>query len=139
MGSDFPNETKPSAWAVGWTFFAATMMIMIGVFHAIAGLIALFDDEWYTSTGNYIFKFDTTGWGWIHLIVGIVLIASGVGIFKGHVAGRVIGVIVAGLTVIANFMWLPYYPFWAIVLIGLNVAVIWALAVSEAPEQIEAP
>ena len=121
------SENKRSGWAIGWSGFAGFLLILAGIMQGINGLAAIFNDEFYVRLPNYTFRLDITAWGWIHLIVGIVLIASGVGIFKGHVAGRVIGVIVAGLTVIANFMWLPYYPVWSVILIALGVAVIWAL------------
>jgi hypothetical protein len=127
MGSDFPNETKPSAWAVGWTFFAAAMMIMIGAFHAIAGLIALFDDEFYVATRNYTFEFDVTGWGWIHLIVGILVAVSGGLLLTGSVVARTVGVLMAMLSMLAGFAWIPYYPIWGVIIIAMAVSVIWAL------------
>jgi hypothetical protein len=127
MGSEFPNETRPSAWAVGWTFFAATMMIMIGVFHAIAGLIAIFDDEFYVTTRDYVFQFDTTGWGWIHLILGIVVAVSGGLLLTGSVFARTIGVILAMVSMAAGFAWIPYYPIWGVIIVAMAVSVIWAL------------
>ena len=74
-----------------------------------------------------MFSFDTTTWGWIHLIVGIVVILAGFGIFTGNVLARSVGVIVAVVSAIANFMWLPYYPIWSVIVIAIDIAVIWAL------------
>lgn len=116
-----------SSWAVGWAGFAGIMLIMIGVMDIVQGLVALFNDEFFVITEDWVFKFDVTAWGWIHLIVGVILIASGVGIFSGNVAARTVGVAVAGLAAIINFAWLPYFPLWSIVVIAICVAVIWAL------------
>jgi hypothetical protein len=116
-----------SAWAVGWIFFAAAMMIMVGIFHAIAGLVAIFDDEFYVATRNYVFQFDATQWGWIHLILGIVVALSGGYLITGSVVARTVGVLMAILSAIAGFAWLPYYPVWGIVIIAIAVSVIWAL------------
>jgi hypothetical protein len=122
-------ETEPnySSWAVGWAGFAGVMLIMIGVFDVIQGLVALFNDEFYVVGQEWVFEFDITAWGWIQLILGVILIASGIGIFSGNVAARTIGVIIAGLAAIVNFAWLPYYPVWSIIVIAICVAIIWAL------------
>ena len=120
-------EREPSGWAAGWAAFAGFMLIMIGVFHAIAGLGAIINDETFVLTQEYVFKFDTTTWGWIHLIGGIVVLFAGFGVFSGAVWARTVGVIVATISAIANFAWLPYQPVWAIVIIAIDVAVIWAL------------
>ena len=117
----------PSGWAIGWTLFAAMMMILIGVFQAIAGLVAIVDDEFYVATRKYVFEFDTTQWGWGHLIFGIIVVLSGIYLFKGSVFARTVGVIMAIISAIAGFAWLPYYPVWAIVIIAIAVSVIWAL------------
>ena len=118
---------EPSGWAVGFTYFAGMMMVMIGAFHIIAGFIGIVDDQFYVATKEYLLQFDTTTWGWIHLILGIVVLLAGVGVFSGSVAARTVGTIVALLSAIAAFAWLPYYPVWAIVIIALAVSVIWAL------------
>ena len=116
-----------SSWAVGWTGFAGVMLIMIGVFDFIQGLVALFNDEFFVVTTDYVFKFDVTTWGWIHLILGVILVASGIGIFSGNVLARTVGVFVAAIVAMINFAWLPYYPVWSIIVISISVAVIWAL------------
>ena len=118
---------KPSAWAVGYATFAGVILAMAGVFQAIAGLVGIFEDEFYAVGQKWVFEFDATTWGWIHLLIGIVLVLVGVGIFTGNVLARTVGVVVAAASAITNFMWLPYYPVWSIVVIALNVAVIWAL------------
>jgi hypothetical protein len=121
------SESNYSSWAVGWAGFAGVMLIMIGIFDVIQGLVALFNDEFYVITQEWVFEFDITTWGWIQLILGVILIASGVGIFSGNVAARTVGVIIAGLAAIVNFAWLPYYPVWSIIVIAICIAIIWAL------------
>lgn len=118
-----------SVWAKGWASFAAFMLIMAGVFHAVAGLVALFDDTYYVVGREWVFEFDITAWGWIHLIGGLILFASGIGILSGNVVARTVGVIAALLSAIANFAWLPYQPVWAAIMIAVSVVVIWALTV----------
>jgi hypothetical protein len=122
------RPSEPSGWAVGWTWFAGFMMIMIGVFHVIAGLVAVIDDEFYVVGQEYVFQFDTSTWGWIHLIVGAVVLLAGFAVFSGAVWARSVGVIMALISAIAAFAWLPYYPVWAIVIIAIAVSVIWALS-----------
>jgi hypothetical protein len=118
-----------SGAAVGFTMFAAFMMILIGSFHIIAGLAGILEDEFYVATKEWIFQFDGTTWGWIHLLAGIVILLAGFGLFSGAVWARTIGVIMATVSAIANFAWLPYYPIWSVVMIAINVFVIWALTV----------
>lgn len=118
-----------SGLAIGLTMFAATMMIVIGFFQAIQGLVALANDTFYVVGQKWIFTFDVTTWGWIHLILGILIAAAGVFLLMGQVWARVIGVIVATISAVVNFAWLPYYPVWGAIIIALDVFVIWALTV----------
>jgi hypothetical protein len=123
------TEEKPSGWAIGWTAFAGIMMIMMGIWWAISGLVAVFNDEFYLVTQNWIFQFDVSTWGWIHLILGAVILASGFGLFSGAVWARIVGVIIAVISGLVAFTWLPYYPVWGIILIAISIGVIWALTV----------
>jgi hypothetical protein len=118
---------RPSGWAVGFTAFAAWMMFLIGAFHAIDGFTAILKDEIFLPVGEYVFKFDATTWGWIHLILGIVMVLAGFGLFSGAVWARTVGVIVAAASAIGTFAYLPWYPIWSILIIALDVIVIWAL------------
>jgi hypothetical protein len=118
---------KPSGWAIGWTTFAALMMMLIGFWHAMAGFIAIIDDGFYAAGREYVFRFNTTTWGWIHLIVGIIVLLAGVGLFRSAVWARTIGVIMAAVSGIIGFAWLPYFPVWGVIFIASAVAVIWAL------------
>jgi cell division protein FtsW (lipid II flippase) len=119
---------EASGWAVGFISFAAIMMVLIGMLQVLAGLVAIFENEIYVQTRSYPFKFDVTTWGWIHLILGVVVALAGWGLLSGRTWARVVGITLAVLSAIANFLWLPYYPFWSLLIIAVDVLVIWALA-----------
>lgn len=121
---------RGNAFARGTTTFAATMMLVIGVFQFFQGLVAAIRDEFYVVTPNYLYSVNTTGWGWIHMILGAVLVITGLFLFTGATWARVIGIGLVGLSAIANFFFLPYYPLWSLLIIALDVVVIWALATS---------
>ena len=116
-----------SGWAAGGIAFAGTVMVMIGTFQALEGLVAIFNDEFFVVTRNYTFDLDVTAWGWIHLIIGIVVLATGFGLFARSTWAGVTGILICALSAISNFFFIPYYPIWALLLIGLNIWVIWAL------------
>jgi hypothetical protein len=120
-----------SGWAVGWTYFAAFIMVMLGFWHTVAGLSAVLKKALFAPGGQlgdgYFLKFDVTTWGWIHLILGVVIVLAGFGLLSGAVWARTVGVILAILSGLAAFAWLPYYPVWGVLIAVLAVAVIWAL------------
>jgi hypothetical protein len=116
-----------SGMAVGFTVFAAIMMLMVGVFQALQGLIAIFENEFYVQTRNYLFQFDATTWGWIHLVLGLLVAFAGWGLLSGQTWARVVGITLAALSATANFLFIPYYPFWSLLIITLDIFVIWAL------------
>lgn len=118
-----------SGLAVGLTVFAATMMILIGILHAVQGLVAVANDTFYVVGQEWVFELDVTTWGWIHLVVGALVVVAGVFVLQGAVWARTVGVLVACLSLVLNFAWLPYYPVWSLVIIALDVFVIWALTV----------
>ena len=121
------QQRELSGAAVGWTAFAAFMMIMTGVWWVIAGLVALVNDDFFVATRNYVFKFDATTWGWIHLIFGILVLLAGFALFRGEVWARTVGVIMALLATLIGFAWLPWYPLWAVLIIFASIFVVWAL------------
>jgi hypothetical protein len=123
------TRTEPSAWAVGWTLFAAIMMAIQGAWWFVSGLVGLVNDDFYVATSDYILQFNVTTWGWIHLVLGVVLFLAGIALFSGAVWARTIGVIVATVAMFGGFAWLPYFPFWAILFIVASAFVIWALTV----------
>ena len=122
------EQPPPSGWAVGLTMFAGVLMIMAGAFQAFAGLVALSKDEIFAKTPNYLLQLDTTRWGWGHLLLGLLIVGAGFAVLKGQTWGRVVAIILVSLSALANFAFIPYYPFWSIIIIALDVFVIWALA-----------
>ena len=120
-------SSNRSSGAVGLTYFAAFIMIMIGFFHVITGISGILKDDVFVKTTNYFVSLDTSGWGWVHLIVGIIVLLAGFGLFSGAVWARTVGVIIALVSAVANFVFIPVYPFWAITIIVIDVLVIWAL------------
>ena len=116
-----------SGWATGGIVFAGVIMIVLGIFQAIAGLVAIFDDGFYVVAQNYTFDFDTTGWGWIHLILGVVVALTGLALLGRRPWAGIVTIMLAALSAIANFFFIPYYPFWSLLEIGLAIWVIWAV------------
>lgn len=125
-----------NAWASGLMIFAAAVLVTVGMFQILEGIVALANDEFYVVGREYTFEFDLTTWGWVHLLVGVILAVVGGFLFTGATWARWAGMAIGILSMITNFMWLPYYPFWAVVVIGLNIAVIWALSVVELPREV---
>ena len=121
------SEENPSGWAVGWATFAAIMLFISGTLQFLAGLSAILNDEYFIVGDDHAFKLDVTQWGWMHLIVGVIVVCCGAGILKGHVLGRTVGVLAAAGVIVTNFLWLPYQPVWSTVLIAIGVSIIWAL------------
>ena len=117
-----------SGAAVGVILFAAIMMIMAGVFQAISGLVGIFENEFYVPTRNYLFQFDATAWGWTHLLIGLIVAFAGWGLLSGRTWARAVGITVALVSATANFLFIPYYPFWSLLIITLDIFVIWAIA-----------
>ncbi|MFD5467984.1 hypothetical protein ACFWIQ_35015 [Kitasatospora sp. NPDC127059] len=128
-GTGRRTQTVERAYAGGWTTFAAIMLLFGGIMAVLEGIAAIANDDLVVVTRNYTYSWSTTGWGWIHLILGVVLVLAGTALFSGAAWARAVGVVVAGLGMIANFMWLPHEPVWAVVLITIDVFVIWALCV----------
>lgn len=115
--------------ATGLTLFAAVMLFVAGVLDLFRGIMAIADDDVFVTTPNYVFKFDLTAWGWIQLALGVIAIIVSFGLFAVATWARVVGVGIAALLIIANFLSIPYYPVWSLTLIALYGFVIWALCV----------
>jgi hypothetical protein len=124
-----PTQTGPqvSGWALGGLTFAACMLTLAGTFQVLAGLVAVFNDEFFVVTRNYTFDLDVSAWGWLHLIIGAAVFATGLGLFARKTWAGVTAIMLAMLSALANFFFIPYYPIWALVVIALDVWVIWAL------------
>ena len=121
-------ETR-TGW-LGWVYFAGIIMLMVGFFQAIVGLVAMFDDTFYLVTeSGLVISVDYTVWGVVHLLIGLVILAAGWAVLTGKTWGRTIGIILAVLSAIANMVFIGAYPWWSILIIVLDVIVIYALAV----------
>ncbi len=132
----FPENTMPSAaaqeqevsgWAVGFTVFAAIIMIMGGIFQFIVGLGAVIQANFYQLSRAYAFDMSVTTWGWVHMIAGIIVGLAGCYLFTGNLMARIIAVGIAMLAIVINFFFIPYYPIWSLLIIGVMIGTIWAL------------
>ncbi|MFE9025149.1 hypothetical protein ACFYOA_02600 [Streptomyces iakyrus] len=121
------HRTAKHGLATGMTVFAAVMLMIAGILAVMRGIAAISEDEVFVSTPNYVFAFDLTGWGWIHLALGVVAVLVSMGLFQGAGWARATGVGIAGLVIIANFLSLPAYPVWSVVMIAMSGFIIWAL------------
>jgi hypothetical protein len=121
------GQQNYSGGAVALTTFASIMLMIAGAFQFFAGLAALINDELFVVGAEYVYEFDTTTWGWIHLLIGVILFLAGLALLQGAVWARTVVVIVASLSALANFLWLPYQPWWSIIIITLNIFIIWAV------------
>lgn len=124
-GANNPRGTSP--WASGGTMFAGVLMLVSGILGILEGIAGIAKDDVYARIGDYVYKFNLTTWGWIHLVLGILVAVTGYGILKGATWGKACGVALASISVVLHFMWLPYQPIWALIAIAIGLFVIWAL------------
>jgi hypothetical protein len=122
------STREVSGWTIGSVVFAGVMMMLIGTFHALTGLAAIIENEYFVVGPRYVYEFDVTAWGWVHLIVGIIVAIAGWAVFSGATWARMVGITLASLSAVANFFFIPYEPVWAILIIALDVLVIASLA-----------
>ena len=116
-----------SGIAVGTTATAGILLVLVGFFHIAQGIVDLTNNDFYAVTQNWVFRFSVTTWGWLHLLGGVIVLLAGVGLFTGSVLARTVAVIVAMISIILSFLWLPYYPLWSVLIIAFDFVVIWAL------------
>jgi len=120
-------STAPSGLAVGVTTAAAILLIVGGICHTMEGFVGIATHEFYVVGQKWIFQFDVTTWGWIHVVVGALAVIAGIGLFFGAIWARTLAIVIAAISIVANFLWLPYYPVWAVLIIAFDTFVIWAL------------
>ena len=121
------RDDGPSGAAIGLTILAAVFMMIAGVLGFFEGLAAIVRGTFFVTLPNYAFSLSAVGWGWLHLILGVLVFAAGAALLADQTWARIVGVVLAGIQIIASFVFLPYYPVWAIVIIALSSFVIWAL------------
>jgi hypothetical protein len=126
-----PAHDARQGWATGLTTFAAVMLFLVGLLDVFRGIMAIAEDDVFVTTPNYVFEFDLTSWGWIHLVLGVLALIVSAGLLRISTWARITGVAIAGLVIIANFLSLPYYPLWSVVMIAISGFIIWALCVVE--------
>jgi hypothetical protein len=125
----YGNEPDPSGWT-GWVVFASFMMLLVGSFQAIQGLVALFDDGFYlVGESGLVLDVNYNVWGTVHLLLGVLLMVSAAGVMTGNVAARTVGVILAAFSALTNMAFIGAYPVWSLIIITVDVLVIYALIV----------
>ena len=123
------DTARSSPWTAGLALFAGIVMTVVGVYQVLLGIAALLNDEIYVRTPSYVYGFDLSAWGWVHLGFGLLLVLTGISVVRGQPWARGVGIVLVALNLIANFMFIPYYPLWSLLIVALDVAVIWGLAV----------
>jgi hypothetical protein len=124
--SEYPSGKQD--FAAGTSMGAAVIMVTVGIIQLFQGIAAVAEDEVFVGGINYVYKFDLTTWGWIHIILGVLVAIVGLALFTGAGWARVSAIVVAAISIVANFLWLPYYPGWSLLIIALDVVVIWAVS-----------
>lgn len=122
------NNNQTSGWT-GWVYFAGFMMILMGLLQGVSGFVALLNSDWLVVTERSLIALDFTTWGWIHLMLGVLIFSAGLAVMNGAVWARTVGVIIAILSIVANLAYANTYPIWAIAVVIINVLVIYALTV----------
>jgi hypothetical protein len=130
MTENAPHQDHPvrQVLAAGASIAAGALLFTSAVLTVLQGIEAVVNDKPLIIGPNYVYKFNTAGWGWIHIAVGIVLGIVAVGLITGAVWARVTAIVMACISIVAMFLWLPYYPMWSIIVIALDVIVIWGVA-----------
>ncbi|MCA9337279.1 hypothetical protein KC951_01045 [Candidatus Saccharibacteria bacterium] len=123
-----PRTTNSTGW-VGWVYFAGILMIISAIFQGLFGFVALLKNELFVVGPEKLVIVDYTAWGWIHLVLSVILLTAGFSVLSGGAYGRVVGVILASVGFIANMLFLPAYPVWSIIVMVLNIIVLYALVV----------
>ncbi|ARP73148.1 hypothetical protein LK07_28960 [Streptomyces pluripotens] len=126
-----PPPTGNSSWVAGGIVFAGVLMVVNGVLAILQGIAAIAKNQVYAHIGDYVYKINLTGWGWILLILGAIAVVAGFGILSGAAWARLVGIALASLSLVAQFMFLPYAPVWSVIMMAIDVFIIWALAVYE--------
>jgi hypothetical protein len=131
-GSGETGHTKASPWASGLILLAGVLLIVTGIFQFLEGLVAIANKSFYVVGPDYTYRFNVTAWGWIHLILGVVVVLVGIGLLTGNRVARIAGIVMAAISALVNFMWIPHYPIWSLTIIAFDLAVIWALTRGDA-------
>ncbi|KNE79720.1 MULTISPECIES: DUF7144 family membrane protein [Streptomyces] len=123
------SSTRGTTGPGGTAVFAGTVLLIAGTLGVLQGIAAIANDDVFAEVGDYVFEVDLTGWGWLHLVLGALVAFTGYGVVQGASWARYTAIVLVALHLVANFLWLPYYPVWAIVMIGIDLVVLWALSI----------
>jgi hypothetical protein len=124
-----PQAPEPTGW-VGFIEFAGVLMVLLGLFHALQGLVALFQNDYFlVGTSRLLVHTNYTAWGWTHLLIGALIVVTGGSLVVGRLWARVVGVVLAVGSALVNAAFLAAYPFWSAIMIAMDVLVIWAVTV----------
>ncbi|WP_280242440.1 DUF7144 family membrane protein [Nocardia abscessus] len=129
------NSSVKQGVAAGTSLGAAIILVTVGLLQLFQGISAVAEDEVFITGVEYVYKFDFTTWGWIHIVLGALIMLIGFALFTGAGWARVSAIVIAALSILANFLWLPYYPWWSVLIIALDIVVIWAVATWK-PERV---
>ncbi|GAA2231012.1 MULTISPECIES: DUF7144 family membrane protein [Kitasatospora] len=121
-----PRLDSPEAVA-SVVLFAGVLMLVNGVLGILQGIVALSRNSIYVTSPHYTFEFNLTAWGWIHIVWGLAIAAIGYGVVKGAAWARVLAILVVAVGLALNFIFLPYYPLWSLVIIAIDGFILWAL------------
>ncbi|MET8423096.1 hypothetical protein [Nocardia sp. NPDC004860] len=123
-----PEPTLKQGFAAGTAIAAGILLLVVGALSILQGISAVASDDLLVVGYDYVYKMNTTGWGWIHIVLGIIEIVVAIGLLRGTTWGRVAALVLAALSIVENFLWIPYYPAWSLLIIALDVVVIWAIS-----------
>jgi hypothetical protein len=136
-GTGYEVDSTKGGLAFGISTLAGVLLTMVAVFQILQGIAAIANDTVFVRGLNYTYEFDVTSWGWIHVIVGLIGLGTGIGIIMGQTWGWLMGILVAGISTVSNFMYMPYYPFWSLTVIGVDILIIWALCTQIANDRLD--
>jgi hypothetical protein len=120
-------EPRPAGAVLGFTIMASVLMMVSGLWNFLEGLAAIIRGSFFVVLPNYVYNVSVTGWGWIHLIVGAALFVAGAFLFTDKLWARVVGVALACISAVFNFLYIPYQPVWSVIVIALDIVIVWAL------------
>jgi len=126
--SNLSNYRRPTAWA-GFVVLAAVLMCIVGIFNIVTGLVAVFNDTIYSQRGSITVALDVTGWGWFHIVWGLLLLGTGMALYAGQTWARVTAIVLVALNMITQLMEMPAYPLWSLVILALDILILWAIIV----------
>ncbi|UGT61914.1 DUF7144 family membrane protein [Nocardia asteroides] len=113
--------------AAGTSIAASLLLLTVGALSLLEGVSAVGRDEIFVPGPDYVYGWDLTEWGWVHIVLGVLLVIASLGLVSGAGWARFVAIVIAAASIVGNFLWLPWYPWWAVAMIALNVVVIWGV------------